>query len=328
MPKKHPRLELFTRGGIPPEMKAMAGKVLITGSSGMLGVDLCEELNSDYELYGIDVRGQEPGPRGRNYFVCDITDKDAVAGLLSKIRPEIVIHTAAWTDVDGCELDKKKAYRINSDGTENIASACKNSGAVLIYISTDFVFDGNKKVPYKETDKPGPLSVYADSKLKGEEAIKDILKDYLILRTAWLYGKNGNNFVDTIIEKAGRERELKVVDDQVGSPTYAVDMAKAMHVLLSKIMRQGPEARGQGPGYGIYHVTNSGSVSWYEYARMILRLCGSETRVIPITSAELGRPARRPAMSILDNSRFIEFTGYKLRDWKEALKEYIEKWRR
>ena len=292
-------------------------KVLITGSGGMLGVDLCQELSGDYEIYGIDNRKAA----AQRYFKCDITDKASVSGVFLKIKPEIVIHAAAWTDVDGCELDKKKAYKINSEGTENIASACKDSGAVLIYISTDFVFDGKKKAPYKETDKPGPLSVYADSKLKGEEAIKNTLKDYFILRTAWLYGKNGNNFVDTIIEKAKREKELKVVDDQVGSPTYSKDLAKAMRVLLSKIMRQGQ-------GYGIYHITNSGSVSWYEYARTILKLCGSQTRVVPITSAELGRPAGRPAMSVLDNSRFNEFTGYKMRNWKEALKEYIAKRRR
>ncbi|MDD5428963.1 MAG: dTDP-4-dehydrorhamnose reductase, partial [Candidatus Omnitrophica bacterium] len=235
---------------------------------------------------------------------------------------QIVIHAAAWTDVDGCERDREKAYRINASGTENVAVACKNAGAVLIYISTDFVFDGKKKEPYTEEDKTDPLNIYAASKLAGEEAVRKNLKEYFILRTSWLYGAGGKNFVDTIIAKAGTEKELKVVRDQAGSPTYTKDLACAIHRLADKIFR---DRRQPTAAFGTYHVSNSGSVSWYDYACEILRLAGLDTKVKAITSAELARPAKRPAMSVLDNSKFASFTGYAMRDWKIALKEYIMK---
>ena len=302
-------------------------KVLITGSSGMLGTDLCQALRSEYEIYGIDISSRaglnlpyNSASAVQRYYQCDITNESETLSVLSKIKPDIVIHTAAWTDVDGCELGKDKAYKINSEGTENVALGCKETGATLIYISTDFVFDGKKKSAYKETDETGPLSIYAESKLLGENAIDRILTGYFIIRTGWLYGKNGKNFVDTIIEKAGLKKELRVVDDQVGSPTYTKDLAKAIHKLLDIVFTK-YEIRNT--KYGIYHVTNSGSVSWYEYAKTILKLAGSKTKVVPITSEELNRPADRPAMSVLDNSKFTAFTGYKMRPWKDALKEYL-----
>jgi len=318
-------------------------RVLITGSGGMLGVDLCQELAESYELYGLDVRRVQPAPAGvkgrpggpgspahetaggagrvQGFFECDITDAKKIRDVISNVKPDVVIHAAAMTDVDGCELDKEKAYRINTDGTANVALACKESGAVLIYISTDFVFDGKKRTPYKETDETTPLSVYGDSKLKGEEAVKKDPGRYFILRTSWLYGKHGKNFVDTIAGKAKTEKVLKVVDDQVGSPTYTVDLAEAICALINKVTSHKSQVTSK--DCGIYHVSNSGSVSWYEYAKEILKLAGSGTKVIPISSKELNAPAKRPAMSVLDNSKFIEFAGYKLRNWKDALKEYL-----
>ncbi|MDD5136424.1 MAG: sugar nucleotide-binding protein, partial [Candidatus Omnitrophica bacterium] len=160
-------------------------------------------------------------------------------------------------------------------------------------------------------------------KLESEEAVKKVLKDYFILRTSWLYGKNGKNFVDAILDKAKKETLLKVVDDQVGSPTYTKDFAKAIHVLLDRAVARSPGR--QVTGSGIYHVSNSGSVSWYEYAKEILRLSGSDTKILAISSEELGRPAKRPAMSVLDNSKFTAFTGYKMRPWTAALNEYLSK---
>ena len=284
-----------------PDQMPERHKVLITGAGGMLGEALTLELKKANEVSGIDI-GE-----------CDITDRDKTVEVLSGAKPDIVIHAAAWTDVDGCELDSEKAYRVNSDGTENVALACKACGAVLIYISTDFVFDGKKKAPYKESDRPNPLSVYADSKLKGEDAVKRILERYFILRTSWLYGSHGKNFVDTILARAKPEGVLKVVDDQTGSPTYTKDLAGAIYMLLKKIFG----------GYGTYHITNSGHVSWYGYAREILRLAKSTAKVVPISSDELNRPARRPAMSILDNTKFIRFTGFKMRHWREALGDYL-----
>ena len=297
-------------------------KILITGSSGMLGTDLCRELRGSYEIYGADLAAAPPGRRAAGKYKTDITDKDGIAGIVKKIRPDIVIHTAAMTDVDGCELDPKKAYKINSGGTRNTALACKAAGAVLIYISTDFVFDGKKKKHYKEADRPRPLGVYADSKLKGEEAVKKILKKYFILRTGWLYGRHGKNFVDTILTKAKSGGALKVVDDQVGSPTYTKDLTKAIHALVEKIVSES-RVMDRGPVAGIYHVTNSGSVSWFDYAVEILKRAGLKTKVLPISSRELARPAKRPAMSILDNSKFSRFTGYSMRNWREALKDYV-----
>jgi dTDP-4-dehydrorhamnose reductase len=286
----------------------------------MLGIDLAGELRHRCEVVGTDLV-HRPQSMVHRFYKIDITDRKAIAYVVKKVKPDIVIHTAAWTDVDGCELDKKKAYRTNIDGTKNVALACKAVKATLVYISTDFVFSGKKKRPYRESDKANPLGVYADSKLKGEAAVKKILKKYFILRTGWLYGKHGKNFVDTIIAKAKEAAFLKVVDDQVGSPTYAVDLASAIQVLLGRISKQQTANRSQ--VYGVYHVSNSGSVSWYEYAKTIVKLAKIRAEVLPISSDELDRPAKRPAMSILDNSKFIGFTGYRMRNWKIALKEYL-----
>lgn len=279
----------------------------------MLGIDLARELRKDYNVVGVDLVG--------NLYKADITNKKSISDIVKKVSPNIVIHTAAWTDVDGCEFDKKKAYRINVDGTKNVALACKSIGAVLVYISTDFVFDGEKNKPYRESDKANPLGVYADSKLKGEAAVKKILKKYFILRTSWLYGRHGKNFVDTIIAKAKETGCLKIVNDQVGSPTYTVDLAKAIHRLIDKIGTRTQEHKST--SYGIYHVTDSGSVSWYEYAKTIVKLAKVRAKVLPISSDELDRPAKRPAMSVLDSSKFTGFTGHRMRNWKTALKEYL-----
>lgn len=293
--------------------KVMKECILVIGSSGMLGIDLCQELKRDYNIIGIDVFQTSRGGFNLPYIMGDITNKNAIHAMVTKVSPDIVIHCAAWTDVDGCELNSKKAYKVNSEGARNVALACKKAGAVLVYISTDFVFDGKKRNPYREDDKTNPLSVYGDSKLRGEKLIKKILDEHYILRTSWLYGKYGKNFVDTIVAKGKTGSLLRVVRDQVGSPTYTKDLAKAIHRLLDK----------PAPKYGTYHISNSGSVSWYDYAREILKLARCKAKVLPITSAELDRPAKRPAMSVMDNSKFTKFTGYKMPGWKTALKEYL-----
>lgn len=297
----------------------MNKRILIIGSSGMLGTDLSQELGEDYEVSGTDIVTSNKS-QVTSFYNGDISDNKGIADIINRISPEFVIHAAAMTDVDGCEIDSKKAYEINGVGTKNIADACAKSGCALIYISTDFVFDGKKTAPYKESDVASPLSIYGDSKLKGEEAVKKRLKNYFILRTSWLYGKNGKNFVDTIVAKAQTEKVLRVVDDQVGTPTYTKDLSKAIRALLERVNR--PYTLDPTP-CGVYHVSNSGATSWYEYAKEILRLAGSATDVAPISSQELNRPARRPAMSVLDNSKFTVFTGYKMRDWRSALEEYM-----
>lgn len=302
-------------------VEEMKPRVLIVGSSGMLGCDLFSELRKSHEVYGADLVPSSQLLVVRS-LKCDITSKKSISDVFSKVKPDVVIHAAAWTDVDGCELDPKKAYRINRDGTANVALACKNHKSALIYISTDFVFNGKKKTSYRESDRPAPLGVYADSKLAGELEIKDILTNYFIIRTSWLYGKRGKNFVDTIIDKAKAGPILKVVDDQVGSPTYTKDLAEALHALLDRIFTKN-EKRTTNDARGIYHISNSGAVSWYEYAKAILQMAGVKTKVVPISSKELARPAKRPAMSMLDCSKFSKFTGFKMRNWKTALKEYL-----
>jgi len=274
-------------------------KILVTGSSGMLGTYLCEILARDYSVVGFDaVMGQ------------DVTDRQATLGHIAAAKPEIIIHAAAWTDVDGCERDPKKANEINAAGTNNVADAARKTGALLIYISTDFVFDGSKSEPYSENDIPNPLSIYARTKLDGER-IAEKADQHIIIRTSWLYGKNGTNFVDAILKKAKNGETLKVVNDQIGSPTYAKDLAKAILELFKT-------------DNGIYHISNGGSVSWFDYAKEILRISGVQNvEIRPIKSPELNRPAKRPAFSVLDNAKFERLTGHKMRSWRESLKEYM-----
>lgn len=285
----------------------------------MLGIDLANELRGDYLVIGTDLVKNKESVLDR-FYKSDITDRKSIADCISRAKPDIVVHTAAWTDVDGCELDKKKAYAVNFAGARNVAQACKRINAAMIYISTDFVFSGRKSKPYRESDKTGPLNVYADSKLKGEAAVKKALKKYFILRTSWLYGRHGKNFVDTITAKAKKDGSLRVVSDQAGSPTYTVDLAKAIHALIDRVVTC---HMSHVTCHGVYHVSNAGSVSWYGYAKTIIGTANIRARVTAISSKVLARPAERPAMSVMDNSKFKRFAGYKMRGWKSALREYL-----
>ncbi|MCK4463853.1 MAG: dTDP-4-dehydrorhamnose reductase, partial [Candidatus Omnitrophica bacterium] len=245
---------------------------------------------------------------------CDITDRDRTVEAITNAKPDLIIHAAAWTDVDGCERDPAKARKINVNGTENVALSASDLGIPLVYISTDFVFDGDKKSPYTEKDRPKPICIYGKSKLEGEERVRSLNK-YIILRTSWLYGAKGKNFVDTILEKARGGEELKVVNDQVGSPTYTKDFAKAMGSLLHVTM---------GKICGTYHISNKGEVSWFGYAKEILKIAGIDNmEVVPIKSSELDRPARRPAFSVLDNAKFEAAFTFNMRQWQESLQEYL-----
>ncbi len=290
-------------------------KILITGSSGMLGIALCKKLVDKHKIFGIDTRkSAECRVHSTEFYKIDLTDKDLFMQRMEQINPDIIIHCAAYTDVDGCEKNTDMAYRLNVEATGNVAFAAKQFNCFLIYISTDFVFDGLKKTPYKEDDKPNPINVYGKTKLEGEGIVRSALNKYLIIRTSWLFGKGGGNFVDTIIEKAKTENELKVVNDQVGSPTYTANLAEAIADIIS-----GGENKEQ-----ILNITNSGSCSWYEFAEEIIALAGiKNVEIISITSKQLGRPARRPKMSILDNSVFNKIHGKTLPHWKDALSRYI-----
>ena len=274
-------------------------KILIMGSRGMLARVVTKELDGSCELYKRDT------PE------LDICDKEMVLDDIRETKPDFVINCAAYTNVDGCEAEKESAFAVNADGAANIALACKESGSLLYHISTDFIFDGRKKSPYVETDEANPLSVYGRSKLEGERQVQSILTRYVIIRTAWLFGKGGNNFVSTIGKLSEEKDELKIVNDQFGCPTYALDLARAIKSLLSI------------PAQGIYHFCNAGICTWYAFGLKVVELMGQKTTVTPVTTREFVRPAVRPAYSVLDCGKFTAATGFRIRPWQDALKEYL-----
>jgi dTDP-4-dehydrorhamnose reductase len=274
-------------------------KVLVTGPRGMLGQEVVRVFAKAHTV--IQARHDE----------VDITNADQTAKMLALKDPEIVINCAAYTNVDACETDSAKAYSVNGLGVEILARACARSGAKLLHISTDYVFDGTKRGAYTEDDAPHPLSVYGKSKLAGERFIQESLDDYIIVRTEWLYGRHGSHFAGKILDVARQRDWLEVVDDQTGSPTFTVDLAEAIQALLSCGAR------------GIYHVTNAGSCTWYGFAKSILALAGMQTRVEPVSSERLDRPAKRPKNSVLDCEKFYMQTGQRLRPWTQALEEYM-----
>ncbi len=300
--------------------------ILITGACGMLGRDLVEVLSKEHEVVGLDIRGQISDIRYQKCIKADITKKEEIIKVICDEKPEVVIHAAAYTDVDGCEKNEDLAYRINGTGTQNVALACKECKAVMAYISTDFVFDGEKKEPYLESDEPYPLNVYGKSKLEGERHISSLLEKYFIIRTSWLFGEHRKNFVDTILKLAQEKKKLRVVNDQIGSPTYTKDLAHAIKRLFNVTHNSSFITHNL---FGIYHISNSGSCSWYEFAQEIIRISDircqmSDIKLLPIPSEESNRPARRPKFSVLNNSHYIETVGKSLRPWQEALKEYLK----
>ena len=275
-------------------------KILITGSNGMLGHDLIEVLKDKHELLLTTSK------------TLDITDGDSVMDFILKSNPDIVINSAAYTDVDGCESNPDLAYNVKGEGVKNLALACREVDCPLVHISTDYVFNGQNDRPWVEDDEIGPISIYGKSKLEGEEHIKEILEKYFIVRTAWLYGVNGRNFPRTMLELAQNHSEITVVYDEVGTPTYTPDLAKGISELIETDY------------YGTYHLTNSGNCSWCEFARYIFEVADVDVNVIPVTASEFARPAPRPSYSVLENRNWVENGFEPLRNYKEAIKEYIE----
>jgi len=266
----------------------------------MLGTDLMARFAPHHEVVGTDIDD------------ADITVESEILAQVAAVKPDWVIHGAAFTNVDGCEKDPATALKVNADGSGNVARACWVAGAKMAYISTDYVYDGKKATPYVESDPVGPLNVYGESKLKGEHAVAKVLPDALIVRTSWLFGKNGPNFVEAILGQVGKKDELSVVTDQVGSPTYTPDLADG----LARLIEFGAA--------GIVHVSNEGECSWNEYAKKILELAGATgIKVLPLTTEQLARPAMRPAYSTLSKERYFALTGHRLRRWEDALAEYI-----
>jgi len=277
-------------------------RILVIGANGMLGHDLMDVLSEGREVIGADI-GE-----------IDIRDGERALNFILDLRPKAVVNAAARTDVDGCESDVEDAFAVNARGASNIAKACASAGARMVQVSTDYVFDGRSARPYREDDRCNPQSIYGKSKRAGEEEVRDNLRDYLIVRTSWLFGSHGKNFVDTILRAASRKNSLDVVGDQRGSPTYSRDLAVAISRLLDT-------------GYsGVVHAANSGSCSWYEYALAVLDMAGvSNVTVTRITSDRLSRPAPRPAFSALDCGLYERLTSSGMRPWREAVGDYIQK---
>lgn len=248
----------------------------------------------------------------KNYDELDISEKEGLCKALDEVRPAIVINCAAYTDVDGCEINTEKAFAVNAQAVRKIAESCKERGVKLIHYSTDYIFDGQKGKPYNEYDTALPLNVYGRAKLKGEYYITNLMDDYVIIRTSWLFGKNGRNFVTAILELANEKEEIRVVNDQIGSPTYTENLAQATESLISH------------KAQGIFNVTNSGACSWYYFALKIIELSNiHRVKIIPVSSKEMDLPAQRPKNSTLDNTKFYNLTKFKMPHWEEALKNFI-----
>jgi dTDP-4-dehydrorhamnose reductase len=276
-------------------------KTLILGSRGMLGTDLMQAFGSASEIVGWDL-GE-----------LDITDAGRCHGEIGKAGPDVIVCSAALTAVDYCEAHEEEAFLLNAQGVGNVAAASASIGALLVHYSTDYVFDGRKKDAYTEEDPANPLSVYGRSKWRGEELVRLRCPDHLILRTSWLFGRNGKNFIRTMLDAARAGRQLRVVNDQRGSPTYTRDLAGATVRMVAAGCR------------GIYHVTNGGSCTWHELALRALEFAGlGKVPVAPISTAEYPVPAPRPANSVLANAK-LEREGFQtLRPWPAAVREYLE----
>lgn len=276
-------------------------KVLITGCNGQLGRALNELLrDSDVEIINTDVSE------------LDICDLEQVRRLLAEKRPDTIINCAAHTAVDKCETDVENAQKINGLGPKNLATAAKEIDAQMVQVSTDYVFSGDADIPYTEEDAPCPQSVYGSTKLEGEQAVASILERYYIVRTAWLYG-DGNNFVKTMLRLAETRDEITVVNDQYGSPTSALELAR----MILHIVDSGE--------YGIYHGTCEGIASWYEFACKIFSLAGVNINVVPVTTEEYpASVAKRPAYSVLENKKLNSQGSYRMKQWEDALEEYTD----
>ncbi len=273
-------------------------KILLTGSNGQLGTDFRLVAGAEHEVVAHDLD-------------LDIADRAAVARRVAEVRPDIVLNAAAYTNVDGAESDELNAYRVNALGPQNLALACQSAGVPMMHVSTDFVFSGEAEEPYTEYDAPDPRGVYGRSKYAGEQHVAGLLNRFYICRTSWLYGVGGHNFVKTMLEAGKRRPEVRVVDDQEGSPTYSRDLAYK----LLEIMESG--------AFGVYHLSNEGSITWNRFTRDIFEIAGIKTPVLPVSTRELARPAPRPRYSTM-RGLALELQGIApMRPYREALEQFI-----
>ncbi|MCX6827530.1 MAG: dTDP-4-dehydrorhamnose reductase [candidate division Zixibacteria bacterium] len=287
----------------------MSRKILITGCKGQLGTDLVGSIGRDNDVIGIDIDD------------VDLRDFTLVESFIQAKEPDIIIHAAAYTDVDGCESNRERAMAVNAGGTENIARVCRLIGAKLIYYSTDYVFDGKKGSPYREEDVPNPQTIYGRSKFEGEERIRNILDDFIILRIAWVYGAHGNNFVKTMI-KLGKEQiarkqqgllisPLRVVNDQIGTPTWTMEIVKQTRIAIENNL------------VGLFHSTAEGATSWYSFAQAVFDELSMRVELMPCTTEEYPHMAPRPKYSVLENHRLKKLGLNKMDDFRASLRQFL-----
>lgn len=279
----------------------MSQKVLITGANGQLGKELVEVFSeSGFDVYGF----------GRDKM--DITNQEQVQDVINTIKPNIVLHSAAYTKVDLAESEPEQAFLINAYGTRNVAVVAEEVGAKFVYISTDYVFDGTSTEPYNEFSPTSPLGVYGKSKLAGEQFVRDFHSKFFIVRTSWVYGKHGANFVKTMLKLGEERKELSVVADQTGCPTYTLDLATSILELVAT------------KKYGVYHISNSGSCSWFEFAKAIFEKSNLDVKVLPCTTADFPRPAARPTYSVFEHMSIRVNKIKPMRNWEEGLSSFLK----
>ncbi|MCX6344974.1 MAG: dTDP-4-dehydrorhamnose reductase [Armatimonadetes bacterium] len=283
-------------------------RILVTGACGMLGSLVVEALGAGHHVIPTDIiDGCE---------IMNIVDTNSVFDTINRTRPDLVIHCAAMSDVDGCEREDDAAFKVNAVGTWNIAAACASIDCAIAYICTDYVFDGEAGRPYTEFDQTNPINVYGASKLAGEMAVRELCRKHYVVRTSWLFDTHGKNFAKSILTSAETHDELKVVADQYGSPTYAKDLAEFLVSLVGS------------PLYGVYHYTNAGECSWYDFAKCILETAGkTDVKVVPIKSDEWPTPTKRPKYSVLRHYRMELLGRDNARPWQEAVAEFVKDWK-
>lgn len=275
-------------------------KILVTGFSGQLGYDVVHEgLKHKYEMIGVDSKQ------------LDITNKKAVYSYIQKLKPDCIIHCAAYTAVDQAEEAKEACYDVNVNGTKYLTEAAKALEAKFVYISTDYVFDGQGDTPFSETDQVNPINYYGETKLQGEQQVQTLLNKYFIIRISWVFGLNGNNFINTMLRLAETRNELNVVGDQYGSPTYTVDMAKLIIEMITT------------DAYGLYHASNEGFCNWAIFAKEIFRQANKEVNVKPITTEEYPTQAHRPKNSRMSKQKLLDNGFEALPEWQDAVNRYI-----
>ncbi|MGQ9602673.1 MAG: dTDP-4-dehydrorhamnose reductase [bacterium] len=274
---------------------------MVTGARGMLGSDLCDVLSREFEVYGVDIDD------------FDIADEGATFNTIIGIHPDTIVHLAAYTDVEGSETNPDKAFLVNGAGTLNVARAAREIDAYLIYLSTDYVFDGTKSQPYVEIDPINPISIYGLSKAYGEMYASRVTRRNLIVRTSWLFGPNGINFVDKVIKQAESGKPLKVVNDQHGCPTYTMHLAFSLREVIKRKIE------------GILHIVGTGETTWFDFARTALDLAGIEVEIQPVPTEAYPAKARRPRHSVLSSVMLSSFGLKELPIWKEGLKEHLRR---